>query len=466
MSLQLKQVPSDWKYANVTPIFKKGDKSDPGNYRPISLTSQICKVLESIIRDNIVNHLNKHTLLLQSQHGFTKGRSCLTNLLLFLEDITKAIDEGKPLDVIYMYLDFSKAFDKVPHQRLLLKIKAHGVCGNVADWIGEWLHDRKQTVVLNGENSRLQDVLSGVPQGSVLGPTLFLMFVNDIDSVISSHIQKFADDCKVYRSVPTTQDIDTLQQDIDNLCKWSRDWQMLFNVKKCKVLHIGHNNAHHNYSMNGENLQTVSEETDLGIIISSDLKPSKQCICAVKKANMTLGMIKRHIVSRDKNIIIRLYKSLIRPKLEYCIQAWNPSLIKDIELLEQVQHRATKLIPEIAHLSYHERLKRLNLTTLELRRHRGDLIETFKILKEFEGIPVNSLFELNNSVTRENSLKLNKPRSRLNIRQNNFSQRVINAWNRLPEQVIAATTVNGFKNAIDRHFREIHGVSMTRSLNP
>ena len=171
-------------------------------------------------------------------------------------------------------------------------------------------------------------------------------------------------------------------------------------------------------------------------------------------------------MSRDKTIIIRLYKSLIRPKLEYCIQAWNPSLIKDIELLEQVQHRATKLIPEIAHLSYHERLKRLNLTTLELRRHRGDLIETFKILKEFEGIPVNSLFELNNSVTRGNSLKLNKPRSRLNIRQNNFSQRVINAWNRLPEQVIAATTVNGFKNAIDRHFREIHGVSMTRSLNP
>ena len=171
---------------------------------------------------------------------------------------------------------------------------------------------------------------------------------------------------------------------------------------------------------------------------------------------MAFGMIKRHIVSRDKSIIFRLYKSLIRPKLEYCIQAWNPYLIKAIELLEQVQHRATKLIPEIAQLSYHERLKRLNLTTLEFRRHRGDLIETFKILKEFEGISVNSLFELKNSFTRGNSFKLNKPRSRLNIRQYNFSQRVINAWNRLPEQVIAATTVNGFKNAIDRHFREIH----------
>ena len=136
----------------------------------------------------------------------------------------------------------------------MLKIKTHGICGNVADWTGEWF-DRKQTFVLNCENSRLQDVLSGVPQGYIFGPTLFLMFVNDIDAVISSHIQKIEDDCKVYRSVPTTQDIETLQQDINNLCKWSRDWQMLFNVKKWKVLHIGHNNAYHNYSMNGENFR-------------------------------------------------------------------------------------------------------------------------------------------------------------------------------------------------------------------
>ena len=201
--------------------------------------------------------------------------------------------------------------------------------------------------------------------------------------------------------------------------------------------------------MNGEILQSVTEETDLGITVSNDLKPSKQCVSAFKKVNMTLGMIKRHIVSRDKNTIVRLYKSLVRPKLEYCIQAWNPSLIKGIELLEQVQHRATKLIPEISHLPYHDRLKYLNLTTLELRRHRGDLIETFKILKGLEGIPSNSLFELNTSVTRGNSLKLNKQRSRLNIRYNCFSQRVINAWNRLPERVISSTTVDGFKNNLD-----------------
>ena len=135
-------------------------------------------------------------------------------------------------------------------------------------------------------------------------------------------------------------------------------------------------------------LLSVSEESDLGVIMSSDLKPSKQCVSAVEKANMTLGMIKRHIISRDKDTIIRLFKGLVRPKLEYCIQSWNwnPTLVKDIELMEQVQHRATKLISEISHLPYEERLKYLNLTTLELRRHRGDLIEVFKILNGKEGI--------------------------------------------------------------------------------
>ena len=128
--------------------------------------------------------------------------------------------------------------------------------------------------------------------------------------MVSNHIQKFADDCKVYRSVQTAEDIDILQQDIKNLCQWSKDWRMLFNVKKCKDLHIGHNNAYCDYSMNREILQSVTEETDLGIIVSNDLKPSKQCVSTVKKANMTLGMIKRHIVSRDKTLLSDFTKAL------------------------------------------------------------------------------------------------------------------------------------------------------------
>ena len=235
---------------------------------------------------------------------------------------------------------------------------------------------------------------------------------------------------------------------------------MICNVKICKLLHIGHDNAYHGYTMNGEVWQPISEETDLGVILSNELKPSKQCVSAVKKANMTLGMSKRHKVPRDKNTIVRLYKSLVIPKLEFWIQSWNLSFNKDIELLEKIKHRATKLIPEISHLPYHDRLKYLNLITLEHWRHRGDLIETLKILKGIEGIPMKSLFSLNASVTRGNSLKLNKSRSKLNTMHIFFSQRVVNAWNRLPEKVIACNTVNGFKNAIDRHFREIHEVTI------
>ena len=163
---------------------------------------------------------------------------------------------------------------------------------------------------------------------------------------------------------------------------------------------------------------------------------------------MVLGMIKRHFITRDRDVIIPLYKSLVRPHLEYCIQAWNPSLIKDMELLEKIQHRATKLVSDIAHLSYHERLKQLDLTTHELRRHRGDMIETYKILNGLEGIQPCELFSFNfGSSTRGNSFKLSKPRAKLNLRQNFYSHRIINAWNNLPDDIVSAQSLNAFKNA-------------------
>ena len=190
-SLTEGEVPPDWRMANITCIHKKGSKSSPSNYRPVSLTSIACKVLESIIKDHIVGHLKKYNLIGKSQHGFTKGRSCLTNLLTFLEDVTHSVDQGIPVDVIY--LDFAKAFDKVPHCRLIRKLEVHGITGDVSKWIEMWLRGRKQRVMLNGELSDYKEVtISGVPQGSVLGPVLFTIFINDLDEGIKSKIVKFA----------------------------------------------------------------------------------------------------------------------------------------------------------------------------------------------------------------------------------------------------------------------------------
>jgi len=233
---------------------------------------------------------------------------------------------------------------------------------------------------------------------------------------------------------------------------------MLFNVAKCGVVHIGHNNPKENYTLGGKQIDTLHEERDLGVIIDETLKCRKQCVKAVNAANATLGMIKRSFVNRERQTILTLYKSVVRPKLEYCIQAWRPHLAKDIELMERVQHRATKLISSLRKETYENRIKLLGLTTLETRRLRGDLIEAFKIMKGFEDISWNNFFKMSSSKQlRGHSLKLYKPSFRLDIRKYFFSQRVINEWNLLPDELMECTTVNNFKKKLDHHLCTIRG---------
>ena len=206
-----------------------------------------------------MDHLEKHCLIKESQHGFVRNKSCLTNLLVFMDEVTNYLDSGYPVDV--MYLDFQKAFDKVPHQRLLMKLAAHGLGGDILQWIANWLSNRKQRVVLNGEHSGWRDVLSGVPQGSVLGPILFVIYIYiDIDDSVNCKIPKFADDTKIYQTIYSEEDICKLQTDFYNLVAWSEDWQMLFNVDKCKVMHRGYNNRHFDYLMSSSTLESVNEE--------------------------------------------------------------------------------------------------------------------------------------------------------------------------------------------------------------
>ena len=450
MSLQEGIVPVEWKVANIIPLFKKGSRNKSVNHRPVSLTSVICKLLETIIRDHMMDFLVKHKLINTSQHGFLKARSCLTNLLCFFEEITKWVDDGSPVDVIY--LDFQKAFDKVPHQRLILKLKSHGMGNSIINWIEQWLTDRRQRVVVDGEVSSWKSVLSGVPQGSVLGPILFLVYINDLEEGVTGNILKFADDTKLFTKTKEIGDKQNLQDDIDKLVKWSEKWQMLFNFGKCKCLHIGPGNTSMNYEMGGTILSTTVKEKDLGVTMDANMKVSEQCRIAASNANQVLGMIRRNITYKDKSLIVPLYKAIVRPHLEYCIQAWSPYLRKDIDMLEKIQRRATKLIPGLRDLRYEERLKECGLTTLETRRLRGDQIEVFKILNGYENIDSNIFFEIKESkITRGHNYTLVKKQSRLDVRKYSFSQRTINVWNKLSTDCVHASSVNMFKNKIDKY---------------
>ena len=403
-SLEQRKAATDWKIQNISPIHKKGSKDEPGNYRPISLTSVPGKILESIIVDEIVSHLESNNLILNSQHGFRNGRSCLTNLLDFFHDMYSVYDNSRAIDILY--LDFQKAFDKVPHKRLMAKVRSLGIIDEVSDWVEDWLSNRKQRVVINGISSGWEKVTSGVPQGSVLGPLLFIIYINDIDLGLVSKISKFADDTKLGIKADKFEGVKQLQEDLNKIGEWSQKWQMPFNVDKCKVMHIGHKNINAKYELLGKEIESCQQEKDLGVIITNDLKPSRQCIEAEKKAQKILGYIKRQFKTRKKKTILTLYNALVRPHLEYNVQFWSPSLRKDIERLEAVQARATKLIPSIRHLSYHRRLNRLDLFSLEKRRLRGQLIETFKILNGINNVNSESLFTLSNNRTRCNGWKL------------------------------------------------------------
>ena len=230
-------IPSKWKIAEVRPIFKKGNKTDPGNYRHVSLTSVVCKVFESFIRDKLFKHLVDNNLLSNDQFGFCEGRSCVLQLLNTLFDWLCQLDDNNSVDAIY--LDFKKAFDSVPHQRLLTKLHGYGVRGNIFNWVKDFLTGRTQHVTINDKQSSSTNVSSGVPQGSVLGPTLFIYFINDLPTVVTTLIKIFADDTKAYNRITNFKDHEELQFTIERLVEWSNTWQLKFNGGKCKVLHIG-----------------------------------------------------------------------------------------------------------------------------------------------------------------------------------------------------------------------------------
>ena len=272
-----------------------------------------------VLCKSVKNNLDPNT----HQFGFLRGHSCTIQLLHVMDILTKSLDRGVPVDVVYM--DLQKGFDTMPHKRLLYKIKYYGTTGNLLRWIAEFLSNRLQCVVLNGKKSSWQDVKSGIPQGSILGPLLFLVYVNNLPRSITSHVFLFADDTKLIQSISTLADHAQLQTDLDNLAKWCDAWQLNFNANKCKVIHFGQTtHSYGGYYLNRILLDSVDCYKDFGILFDTGLKFHQHSSEAAMKANRVLACMKRGFINLNESVLLRLYKSMVRLILEYGNIIWGP----------------------------------------------------------------------------------------------------------------------------------------------
>jgi hypothetical protein len=458
MTLKKGTTSNNWKRAFVSPIFKKGSKHLPENYRPVSLTAILCKIMERFVRDVLISHLVDNRLLSKKQYGFLSGRSTTTQLLYYLDECTQIAARGGVVDSIY--LDFSKAFDTVPHKRLLGKLEAYGIKGELHDWIKAFLTNRSQEIVVNGSKSAPAPVISGIPQGTVLGPVLFVVYINDLLDTVTSGGLMFADDTKIYRQITSLEDALQLQADINRLEDWSKLWKLHFNHEKCHVLTLGKfvNILHtQRYTVYGNQMEHVFEEKDLGVTIDHEMNFEEHIANKVTVANAIVGQMRRSFSYLDCDTFKRIYIAFVRPHLEYGEAVWSPHLVRNIVKLENVQIRATKLVDGLSNLTFPERLKRLDLPTLVFRRRRGDVIEMFKYFHSYDKATLAPSFKPRARPSRQHGFQLHMPPTRdgTNGPQTNFFfQRTTKIWNDLPANVVNAENINQFKNRLDEFWHD------------
>jgi len=452
-SLESGEIPDEWKTANISAIHKKHSKRKPSNYRPVSLTSVPCKIMESILRGKIMEHMDTQSLFAPQQHGFRPGRSCVTQLLEVMEQWTDTLDSGGAIDAIYF--DFAKAFDTVPKERLIGKCESYGISGQILRWIRTFLTGRKQRVKVSGCFSEWTEVTSGIPQGSVLGPILFLLYINDLPDDLECDMKIFADDTKVYMKVETREDVVKMQEDVDSLCEWSAKWQLRFNAEKCSHMTYGRAKVDSSYTMKGtvgEQVRIKSDaevEKDLGVTFDRKLTFRQHIGSIVKKINQLIALVRRTFKYIDCHLFRLLYTALMRPHFDYADCVWCPHYQVDVMQLENAQRRATRLVPELLDMTYEERLRKLNLPSLVYRRKRMDMIQTFRILNGIDRIDEDQFFTRSERQSRGHQFKLVKPRCRLNLRKHTFSNRIVDDWNALPAEVVEADDVTRFKVALD-----------------
>ena len=436
-SLQTGKLPADWCRAQVTPIFKKGSKSSAANYRPISLTCILCKALEHIIASQVVKHLNSHDLLYDLQHGFREKRSCETQLTMLVEDLARNLSKGKQTDLVL--LDFSKAFDKVNHSKLLWKLHQYGIRGHALAWIRAFLGNRSQTVVLEGEESGSVPVTSGVPQGSVLGPILFLVYINDLPDELSSQVRLFADDTAVYLTIGGAEDGKVLQTDLDRLSVWEDRWDMEFNPSKCQVVRVTSSRTLFNiaYTLHGQVLEVVTSAKYLGVDISSGLSWNPHIDRITGNANRTLNFIQRNIKTKNQKVRETAYNTLVRPQLEYAAPVWDPYFKEKILQLEKVQRRAARCTT--SSFDYRSSVTAivndLGWRTLEQRRADPRLCLFFKIVHGLVALPLPDYIHPSNRISRYcHSMTFRQLHTSTSYYKYSFPLAIVQ-WNALPETV-------------------------------
>ena len=383
-------IPDIFKLAHITPIHKGGAKTKPEQYRPVSLTSHIMKIFERVIKKNILAHLTLNNLINERQHGFVPGRSTQSQLLAHYKDIYEALEEGVRVDTVF--LDFAKASDKVDHSILMRKVIKHKIKGKVGHWIKEFLTNRKFKVIANGIMSELEDVLSGVPQGTVLAAILFIIMISDIDENVKACIVRcFADDTKVSKKIKDDEDKSKMQEDLSSIYKWAEDNAMKFNDTKFEQLNYGtlNNDPIEPYkNPSNEDIASSNIVKDLGVITNSHITFRGHIDSIVTASKITSGMILRTFLTRDAEVMMRLFKTYIRSRLEYCCSVWSPVQQGEINEIERVQKSFTSKIEGMEGLDYHQRLVKLDLYSLERRRERYLIIYAWQMI---EGIKENTL---------------------------------------------------------------------------
>ena len=446
-------IPLMWKESIISPIHKKGDPSNVMNYRPVALTCIPCRVMEAIIRDVVMSHLNENDLLTEYQHGFRKQHSTGLQLLQCFNDWTAAIDQGYCVDICY--IDFAKAFDTVSIPKLLLKMSAYGIKNQLLSWMTEFLSDRIMRVKVNNRYSNAVTQTSGIAQGTCFGPLCFSLFVNDLPLQISnSKCEMFADDVKVYKIFSTPCETFNLQDDLNSICEWANTWQLQISIPKTFIVHLGYLNPCHDYRLSDNVIVSKCEVKDLGINISNDLSWHSQCIEYARKANSVANAILHCFECTDINVYMKAFDTYVRPIVEFNCYVWNPVLKMDIALIENVQKCFTRRafykcgLPRI---TYSERLLFLERESLEKRRMILSMCVFYDIYYGHVHCNILDNFRVPVLSLRGNDCRLFMPFCKTNIRKIFFSFRILHVWNSLPNVIVTSNVKTAFKQRIQEY---------------